>query len=284
MSESLVSIIVPCFNQAEFLSEALTSVYEQKYEHWECLIIDDGSTDNTREISKKWIQRESRFKYFHQKNQGLSSARNFGLENATGSYIQFLDADDFLDKRKLSVSLKLFEKNEQIEIIITDYLLFDQLSQDFQNPHYPIKEENLNIEGVLFKWDDNFAIPIHCGLFSSALFRDFRFLENLEAKEDWVMWVKFFKKRVPILYRSEHLVFYRRHTNNMTNYRNMTSDIMAALNYIKPELTKMEYSKLLEIKLRNTLNTNFSLRFQNRELKQNLGFRIYNKVFKYFKL
>ena len=60
----LVSIIVPCYNQAQYLDEALQSVLEQSHQNWECIIINDGSTDNTEEISKKWLQLDTRFQYF----------------------------------------------------------------------------------------------------------------------------------------------------------------------------------------------------------------------------
>ncbi|APG60111.1 glycosyltransferase family 2 protein [Christiangramia salexigens] len=280
MAISLVSIIIPCFNQANYLDQALTSILKQDYEDWECLIIDDGSTDHTRESSYKWMKRDRRFKYYYQENKGLSSARNFGINLSKGSFIQFLDADDFLEKRKLSTSLKEFERKKIVEIVITNYRLFDEYSRNFRNPHFPIKKEYLNSEGVLFKWDKNFAIPIHCGIFCASLFNDFRFSEDLKSKEDWVMWVKFFKNQVKIEYIDEYLAFYRRHDSNMTNYRNMTSDILSALHCIKPNLSEKEYIKLLEIKLERSLEMNFSLRFQNRKIKQNLGFRIFNKIFK----
>lgn len=67
---ALVSIIVPCFNQAQYLDECLQSVLNQTYAHWECIIINDGSTDNTAEISKKWIEKDTRFFYFEKENGG----------------------------------------------------------------------------------------------------------------------------------------------------------------------------------------------------------------------
>ena len=94
MKHPLVSIIVPCYNQAQYLSEALESVLQQTYTDWECIIVNDGSPDNTDIIVKDWLQRDNRFKYLYKDNGGLSSARNFGIENSNGTYILLLDADD----------------------------------------------------------------------------------------------------------------------------------------------------------------------------------------------
>ncbi len=80
----LISIVVPCFNQGKYLNESLQSVFEQTYSLWECIIIDDGSTDDTRNITKKWLEKDSRFKYFYKENDGLCAARNSGIEIANG--------------------------------------------------------------------------------------------------------------------------------------------------------------------------------------------------------
>lgn len=66
-----VSVIVPCYNQAKYLSEALQSVLDKTYENWECIIVNDGSPDNTEEVAKQWVEKDSRFKYFYKENGGL---------------------------------------------------------------------------------------------------------------------------------------------------------------------------------------------------------------------
>jgi glycosyltransferase involved in cell wall biosynthesis len=91
----LISIIIPCYNQAQYLDETLQSVLEQTYSNWECIIVNDGSPDET-EIITKWAAKILGLNIY-KKNGGLRSARNAGLEIATGDFIQFLDADDYLD-------------------------------------------------------------------------------------------------------------------------------------------------------------------------------------------
>ena len=96
-----ISIIVPCYNQSQFLDACLHSVFTQSHSNWECIIVNDGSTDRTEEISLAWCKKDDRFFYNRKENGGLSSARNIGLEASKGNYIQFLDADDLLDVKKL---------------------------------------------------------------------------------------------------------------------------------------------------------------------------------------
>ncbi|KQS95218.1 glycosyltransferase family A protein [Chryseobacterium sp. Leaf394] len=112
MSQPLISIIVPCYNQAQYLDECLQSVIDQTYQNWECIIIDDGSPDHTGEIAKSWAERNSRFKYFRKENGGVSAARNFGIEKAEGEWILPLDGDDSISNQYLDLASKEFSDND----------------------------------------------------------------------------------------------------------------------------------------------------------------------------
>ena len=90
----LISVIVPCYNQAQYLDDCLQSVLDQTHQDWECIIVNDGSPDNTEEVAKKWLAKDSRFKYLYKENGGLSSARNAGIKDSIGQFIFFLDCDD----------------------------------------------------------------------------------------------------------------------------------------------------------------------------------------------
>lgn len=117
MSQPLISIIVPCYNQAQYLDECLQSVFNQSYQNWECIIVNDGSTDDTEIKARKWENKDSRFKYIFQENLGVSDARNNGIEYSSGTYIQFLDGDDILQQEKLSYQVSILNINEKIDII-----------------------------------------------------------------------------------------------------------------------------------------------------------------------
>ena len=99
------SIIIPCYNQAHFLSDCLESLQQQSYTNWEAIVVNDGSTDNTNQVANQFVTKDSRIKLFEKDNGGLSSARNYGLENISGQRIIFLDSDDFLYSKCLKTIL-----------------------------------------------------------------------------------------------------------------------------------------------------------------------------------
>jgi len=117
-SGNLISVIVTCYNQGRFLDDSLESVLNQSHDNWECLIINDGSTDETERVALHYQKKDNRFSYFSQPNQGVASARNLGLEKCTGDFIQFLDADDQLHLEKFTTQLNLLNSNSIIDVII----------------------------------------------------------------------------------------------------------------------------------------------------------------------
>jgi glycosyltransferase involved in cell wall biosynthesis len=110
-TDTLVSIIVPCYNYGYFLPETLDSILAQSYTKWECIIVDDGSTDNTKDVATTYLITDQRFRYIYQNNRGLSAARNTGIKLSKGSYIQFLDADDLLQEKKLESQICFLEQH-----------------------------------------------------------------------------------------------------------------------------------------------------------------------------
>lgn len=211
-----ISIIVPAYNQEKFLGECLESVYHQTYENWECLIIDDGSTDGTSQVGKHWENKDQRFQYFYKKNGGLSSARNFGLSKIKGDFIQFLDSDDILKKEKLKKSIQLAEENNS-QVIITNFQMLQK--KEILPPFCDISLFEFNYENLLIYWDNprkTFNFPPHTLLIKTELLDDLRFDETFRAKEDWLMWLEIFKKNPSVHFLNEYLVLYRMHPYNMT--------------------------------------------------------------------
>ena len=110
MPNPTVSVVIPAYNYAHFVGEAIESVLAQTYEDFEVLVIDDGSTDNTREVVQAYVDKDNRVRYVYKDNAGLSAARNTGIEIATGAYIAFLDADDLWTCEKLERTMERFAK------------------------------------------------------------------------------------------------------------------------------------------------------------------------------
>lgn len=153
----LVSIIVPCYNLAQYLDEALLSIYNQTYTDWECSIVDDGSSDNTKEVAQNWVAKDSRFVYLHKENGGVSSARNFGIEKAKSEFILTLDADDKYEASFLEKAMKVLLANDEIGIVSSwgQYFVEDQLHQVFNSTAKSVSEflfyNGVNMGSSLFR-------------------------------------------------------------------------------------------------------------------------------------
>lgn len=242
----LISIIVPCYNQGEFLNDSLLSVCNQTYTNWECIIINDGSIDNSENIAKKWVDKDNRFYYYFKEKGGVSSARNLGLEKTNGNYIQFLDADDLLDVNKLELSLKCLsdpnEKNKRL--VITNFKMFSKNIHKSTEPYCTLKEELFDFQNILYKWNETFSIPIHCGLFDASLFQEVRFPENLTAQEDWIVWIKIFKNNESAIFLNKNLAFYRINPNGRTMTESFYTDQLKAFEYLKTIISEDDFYKL----------------------------------------
>lgn len=207
-----ISIIIPCFNQELFIEETLNSVQQQTYMNWECLVVDDGSTDDSANIIKQWCEKDSRFRLLPKQNGGLSSARNHGLDHATGEWIQFLDGDDMLFPNKLSDSMNAVSEN--IDIVVTS---FNHLKNNrFLPPYCQLKESYLSYKSILMQWDMDFSIPIHCALFRARAIGETRFNETITAGEDWLFWLKVFHANPQAVFIDNELVCYRLHERSIT--------------------------------------------------------------------
>ena len=120
----LISVIVPAFNYGHLIAETLNSLLLQTWQHWECIVVDDGSKDNTEAIVKSFCNKDPRFIYHYKNNAGLSAARNTGIALAKGQFIQLLDADDLIETRKFELQLALFESKPEAEIVYSEVRYF----------------------------------------------------------------------------------------------------------------------------------------------------------------
>lgn len=110
MKKDLISVIVPVYNVEKYLDKCLTSILDQSYQNLEIILIDDGSTDNSRKICDEYKKKDQRIKVIHKKNGGLSDARNVGIKSATGKYITFVDSDDYVDEDYVEYLYHLIKK------------------------------------------------------------------------------------------------------------------------------------------------------------------------------
>ena len=133
----MISIVVTCYNQGRYLKDSLDSLLGQSFTSWECIVVNDGSTDNTEIIALEYCSNDNRFRYLYQDNNGVSSARNLGIMNCKGDFIQFLDADDAIHPDKLKTQLEILNSNEKIDIIYgSSRYFFDQNPETLYPLHF----------------------------------------------------------------------------------------------------------------------------------------------------
>lgn len=148
LSNPLISIIVPCYKQAQYLSECLQSVIEQTYQNWECIIVDDGSPDDTKDISKTWCLKDKRIKYLYKDNDGVSAARNAGIAISQGQWILPLDADDKIAPQYLELAVQVIEKDDNVGIIYCEAEFFGDKTGKWELEAYDF--EKLLIKNQIF--------------------------------------------------------------------------------------------------------------------------------------
>ena len=135
----IVSIIVPCYNHAHYLGEALDSVLKQTYTNWECIIVNDGSTDNTEALSESYENKDPRIKLINITNSGVSVAKNSGVAQASGTYIFPLDADNKMHPECISLCIDEFEKKPGTKLVYTDADLFGEETGLWNLPPFDYK-------------------------------------------------------------------------------------------------------------------------------------------------
>jgi glycosyltransferase involved in cell wall biosynthesis len=204
-----VTIIIASFNHGRYIFRALESVINQSHRNIEVLIIDDGSTDNTFDVVSGLIKNDSRIKYIYQHNKGLSSARNLGLENASGQWIQFLDADDVIHPDKIKAQIDKYNQSinttDKYFLSFTDYYRskiddIDDVLMDFKS-RLPINNHNFFVD-IILNWESIVSIPIHAFLFDGRIFNqlNLRFDTNLKNHEDLDILLSLATQKVQIEY------------------------------------------------------------------------------------
>lgn len=199
MYHPLVSVIIPCYNQAEYLSSTLDSVLAQTYRNWEAIIVNDGSPDNTDEIAKRYIDKDSRIKYIYQKNQGLATSRNVGIKNSNGEYILPLDADDLIEPTYLEKAINHFNRFPDTKLVYCKADLFGKINSPWELQTYDYDS---------FIWEN-------C-IFCSAFFKrsDYNKTDGynpnmIHGYEDWDFWLSLLRKEDIVHCLNEVLFHYR---------------------------------------------------------------------------
>jgi glycosyltransferase involved in cell wall biosynthesis len=204
----LVSVVIPCYNQAHFLGEAIESVLSQTYPHFEIIVVDDGSTDNTSEVASD----HQKVRLIRQENQGLSAARNAGLYQSRGEYIVFLDADDRLLPEALEVGVKELGAHPKCAFVFGYHNNIATDGSPLATSHPPHNEPDQYL-ALLHRC----YIRMHAVMYRRSVFETVGgFDTSLGASEDYDMYLRI-AREYPVYHHDEVVAEYRRrHGANMT--------------------------------------------------------------------
>ena len=201
----LVSIIIPAYNAGRYIREAVDSALAQTYKNCEVIVVDDGSTDNTRQVLTPYID-AGKIKYIYQKNKGLAGARNTGIKNSSGEYIALLDADDLFLPEKIAEQVRALEENMDFGVCYSDLIHFsDAEPRKFYHHRYKYPSGNI-FEPLLHK---QFINPLTVMARREVFEKCGYFNENLRRSEDWELWLRWAHAGVKFYFLNKALAHYR---------------------------------------------------------------------------
>ncbi|WP_206512953.1 glycosyltransferase [Larkinella soli] len=220
----LVSVVITCYNHGRFLGEAIDSVRFQTWSPIEIIVVDDGSTDHTREVAGAYPE----VRYVYQENQGLSAARNTGAAHSTGEFVVFLDADDWLFPDAIEYNVGELTENPDAVFVSGGYRMVDRNNTILYAVETPIEGEH-----YLRMLESNY-IGMHATvMYRRWLFDTFRYDPSLRSCEDYDIYLQI-TRNYPVIHHTHQLAAYRLHTSNMS------ANTPVMLEMAKKALTRQE--------------------------------------------
>ena len=238
-SKTLISIIVPIYKVEKYLRQCLDSIQNQTYQNFECLLINDGSPDNSADICREYVSKDARFRYFEKENGGVSSARNLGIECSGGAYITFIDADDWVDSDYLEVLYNALI-DENADISVSTYKRFHMADNcwyihSFQRGYEKRVFTNQELIDEFIDLDTfDYSYRYVCGkLVRKCLLDKIAFNEMTTLGEDMEFWLKLYLISNKVVFVNRDSYIYR--LDNVDRHfglEKIRSDIQQRLNFI----------------------------------------------------
>lgn len=201
-----ISVIIPTYNHGRFVGKAINSVLNQTYKDFEIIVVDDGSTDNTRGLIDT---HRNQIKYIYQENQGLASARNTGIQASQAKYVAFLDADDWFAKKNLEVKVSFMESHPDAVWVYSDWQYLDDKGNYLEKGSTIFKYAHKKLTGHIFDelvYNRNFISPVTVAVKKAILEEVGCFDPKVICQEDLDLWLRISLK-YPAYYIDEVLVY-----------------------------------------------------------------------------
>jgi teichuronic acid biosynthesis glycosyltransferase TuaG len=215
----LISIIMAAYNSGLYIGESIKSVLNQSFTDWELIIVDDGSSDNTREVIERFSNSVSKVKYYYQENQGQAKARNTGLNLAKGELIAFLDSDDLWNKECLSILFESLKRNEVGMVFCSGYRLIENKLWEIPQCELPLCSiKSKAMEAILTLYN---PLVIHGVLTYKKFIEQVNGFEAnptlKNCSEDYFLWYKLAKLGISFYGLPDRLAIYRIHNQGTHN-------------------------------------------------------------------
>jgi glycosyltransferase involved in cell wall biosynthesis len=225
-----VSVYITAYNYANYVEEAVESILDQTMLEWELLIINDGSTDNTLNVIKKY-ESNPKIKIIDQENKGLNVTNNIALRISKGKYLMRLDADDYLDQNALLILSNILDIKPEFDLVYPDYYTIDPSGKIIEQ----VRRKKLNDEVKLLD------LPAHgaCTMFRTNVLRQIGgYIEEFDCQDGYELWLRFIKKHQPYNVNIP-LFYYRQHPASLTNNK---SHILETRREIKRKYIETEFN------------------------------------------
>jgi glycosyltransferase involved in cell wall biosynthesis len=216
MNSEKVSVIIPAFNAAETLAEAVSSVVNGSYQHLEILIVDDGSTDDTSKVAAQIAESDPRIQFFRNpQNYGVSKSRNLMIDRATGEYVAFLDSDDTWEPNKLEFCLKMLAENPEVKAVAHALRYLDKHGKKLSYiATYPTTKAQM--QAIKVTGESPWVFPSSVVVDRTILVKEGGFAEDWLVGEDTELFTKIAQK-YGLLAATEPLGNYRIRANSLTD-------------------------------------------------------------------
>ncbi|WP_158319117.1 glycosyltransferase family 2 protein [Aequorivita sinensis] len=287
INNSLISIIIPTYNRANLIGETLVSIQNQTYKNWECIVVDDGSTDNSEEVIKGFSKADNRIQYFKKPShlpKGPSAARNYGFEQSRAEYINFFDSDDLMHPQKLEIDLKNINSGSY-DFTISQSQFFnlqEKPTKEFWNNElwsddpindFIIKKIGWGVNSPLWKKE----CLIHYNL---------RFDEELITGDDYVFHIKALNKGMTPYVNKDVLVQLRIHDKRLNELKNKSRYKLKIAHSLLTDksldLNEKTNKSLVKMGMRQLSNS-----FKNKSLKNGINYSfkfLFLKTFKEYRI